>query len=342
MSEGAVFAITPRESELTANHNADLFDAFPMEDGTDFERERWRDFRKAYHSAHRLEGISKYPLQLDFALNSTCQMKCRFCAFGQEGYIMPKAEFPLEVFKRTMIESEKHGLCSVKLNYINEPLLRRDIPHFVEIARDHGVLNVYFATNGLLLKDDLARCLIDVGVSKIMVSLDAHTEKTFLKMRRSKHFKQIKKNILDFIRLRNSKGLRFPLIRVNFLRTKVNQHEADSFIAYWKDKSDMIGFQTQVQMPGVDDDLIAGHELVTDPRAPFRCSFPYKLLTIDYNGQILPCCTFSGRVIPVGNIYYNSIADTWLNNRMKKIRSAHLFGQGRRIPACDHCIGGHS
>ena len=36
------------------------------------------------------------------------------------------------------------------------------------------------------------------------------------------------------------------LIRVNFVRTNINEHELEDFIEFWKDKVEMIGIQEMV------------------------------------------------------------------------------------------------
>jgi radical SAM protein with 4Fe4S-binding SPASM domain len=314
--------MNPRPHELTAVERRDLFDALPG--GTAVkDKPRWQNFREAYHAAAELVA-PEFPLQIDFELNSTCQMKCGFCLHGQGK--VKKRELSFEQFCKVIDEGARYGLCSIKLNYINEPLLRSDLPRFVEYARSQGVLNVYFATNGLRLTEEMCRRLIDAKVSKIMISLDATTPETFLAMRRSKHFNEIVANIKRLIEMRQD----YPLVRVNFLETLVNQHESQDFIDQWTGVADMIGFQQQVGLPGAE------YELLTDVDE-FQCAFPFKLVVIDCDGNILPCCTFSGREMPMGNIADSTIAQAW--GRMNDLRALHLRGGYAENPVCAHCVG---
>ena len=312
----------PRPNELTAVQRRDLFDAVPG--GTAAKDvPRWQNFREAYHAASELVA-PEFPLQIDFELNSTCQMKCGFCLHGHSK--VKKRELSFADFCKVIDEGARYGLCSIKLNYINEPLLRSDLPRFVEYARSQGVLNVYFATNGLLLTEEMCRRLIDAKVSKIMISLDATTPETFLAMRRSKHFDEIVANIKRLIEMRQD----YPLVRVNFLETLVNQHESQDFIDQWTGLADMIGFQQQVGLPGAE------YELLTDVDE-FQCAFPFKLVVVDCDGNILPCCTFSGREMPMGNISDTTIAQAW--GRMNDLRALHLRGGYEENPICAHCVG---
>lgn len=327
--------IKANEHELTAVLNADRFDDYPGGIREE-DKPRWRKFRQDYHAAQRLELLTDFPLQIDFELNSTCQLSCGFCVHGQER--VQKRMIDFKDFARVIDEASEHGLCSIKMNYINEPLLRRDLPLFIEYAKRKGVLNVYFASNGVLLSREMAQRLIDVGLSKIMISLDATTPETFKTMRRSDKFEEIVANIHGLLALREELGLDYPLVRVNFLRTKLNILEAEDFIAYWTGKADMIGFQTQVQLPGIDSDLIPRADLGVDEE--FRCSFPFKQLVVDASGAILPCCTFSGRLMPLGTIHEMTVKEAWDSAQMASLKEIHLHGNYRDNPICAHCVGG--
>lgn len=327
-------------TEQTAVINAELFDRPPH--GLDEANlARWYRFRADYHSARDLNEFP-FPLQVDFEINSTCNMRCSFCLHGHEN--VPVAELGFDRFCRIIDEGQKYGLVSIKMNYINEPLLVRDLERYIRYARDKGILNVYFATNGSLLNEARSRSIIEAGVTKIMVSLDAITPETFKLMRQSTLYSKIVKNILDFLRVREEMGVSQPLLRVNFLKTRVNMHEAEEFIRFWQDKADMIGFQNQVGIPGIDSniipatDVISPAEVLDNNKSRFRCSFPFKLLVVDSNGNILPCCTFSGRAMPLGDIDTMTLKDAWTSLQMRELRLLHKRGGYRENPICFHCV----
>jgi len=197
------------------------------------------------------------------------------------------------------------------------------------------VLNVYFATNGLLLTEKRGRSLIEAGVSKIMVSLDATTPETFQSMRKSTKFNKIVRNVENFIRLRDSMGLSHPFVRVNFVRTPINAHEEEGFITRWANIADMIGIQDQVCRPGQEDDLVVRHDI-----DEFRCAFPFKLMVVDSSGNILPCCVFMGRTMPSGNVRDMSIKEAWDSEGVTNLRKIHQEGNWQQHEACRRCIGG--
>ena len=316
------------KNKLTAISNRDMFDNVPGGVTNPFDVKRWHDFRDKYHRAEQLECVSDFPLQIDFELNSTCQMKCGFCVHGQ-GKVSKKL-LGFDKFKRVIDEGAKYGLCSIKLNYVNEPLLLPDLTKYIDYARSKGVLNVYFATNGLLLNEVWARRLIDAKVSKVMVSLDAATPETFEKMRHSARFSTIVANIIKLIKLRDDMGLDYPLVRVNFLKTEVNAHEADEFVEQWSDVADMVAHQELMNIPGTTE--------VTRKEIP-SCVLPFKTVAIDASGAILPCCGFVARSMPIGNIDNSTVAEAWNGAKIKELRSLHKNNKGATNPICAHCLG---
>jgi radical SAM protein with 4Fe4S-binding SPASM domain len=221
------------------------------------------------------------------------------------------------------------------MNHNDEPLLAHDLAWAIRYAKFRGVLNVYVATNGTKLDRETAAGLIDAGLSKVMISLDAASAATYRKMRNSDLFDTVIRNINGLLELREELGVSWPLVRVNFLRTDLNAGDAEPFLEYWKDRADMIGFQDLLGIPGVT----AGG---APDLSKVHCSFPYKQIVVAANGDLLPCCTFSGNDLPLGNIYRrkDSITKAWTSPWMDTLRRIHYAGRADLCHTCAHCLGG--
>jgi len=330
--------IISRPNEMTAVLNRDKFDQVPGGIESSTEIARWEQYRRNYHLAQQLHEFADFPLQIDFELNSNCNMRCRHCLHSQK--IVEKKELALVDFKKVIDEGERYGLCSIKLNYINEPLLKPDLVQYIKYAKAHGILNVYFATNGILLTQSVGKQLIEAKLSKIMISIDAVTSQTFVTMRDSYQFNRIVENIKSFIQLRNKLRVDYPLVRVNFLKTRDNIHEAQRFIDYWTGIADMIGFQDQVGVPGIIAKSISNcsKAALQNYKAGFRCSFPFKMVVVDSMGSILPCCTFSGREMPLGHIDTMTIKEAWNSSKMARLRAIHKNSSYIINKVCRYCI----
>ena len=292
----------------------------------------WDDYISDQHSAEQFDNTPSAPLQIDFELNGSCNMACPFCIHGSgEGRI--NAELDFETYVKLIDEAARIGTKSIKLNYINEPLLRRDLEKAISYAKSKGILNVYFVTNGSLLFPARRKSLLASGVTKIFVSIDAFSDKTYNKQRRNGAFKTIVENVKALVKERNALGQKFPIIRVSFLKNQLNIHEADSFYDYWKDVVDVVTFQTMNEVPGKETGLT-----LKETKKPLPCSFPNKQLVVDSEGDILPCCKLYGKDLALGNIETMSLQQAWNSEKMIALREIHNSGTWQSNPVCRKCL----
>ena len=292
----------------------------------------WDDYISDQHSAEEFNNTPAAPLQIDFELNGSCNMACPFCIHGSgDGRI--HAELNFETYAKLIDEAAKIGTKSIKLNYINEPLLRRDLEKAIAYAKSQGILNVYFVTNGSLLFPARRQSLLASGVTKIFVSIDAATSKTYDKQRRNGAFQTIVENVKALVEERNALGQRFPVVRVSFLKNQLNIHEADQFYEYWKDIVDVVTFQTMNEIPGKTTGLT-----LEETTEPLPCSFPNKQLVVDSEGDILPCCKLYGKSLALGNISSMSLEEAWSSDKMVALRESHNSGTWQDNPVCRKCL----
>ncbi|WP_236033208.1 radical SAM protein [Helicobacter turcicus] len=251
-------------------------------------------------------------------------------------------EFPFDVFCKVIDEGLDMGLKSIRMNYLNEPLLRKDLERFIEHAKKMGILDIYFSTNGMLLDEKRAESIIESGVDRIQISLDAYTEDTYNKMRPGGDYKKVVHNIMHLIEIKNKRNCIAPLIRVNFVRTELNEHELNAFIDFWENKADMIGVQEMVKPPRSTSNL---KSKTTTKMESFKCSFPNKNLVITAEGNVLPCCTFYGDEMPIGNLFEElnknknfKISEFWNSPKMQNLRNLHCDGMYKMHPICKKCV----
>src|SRR3989338_4987678 len=161
--------------------------------------EKWATYRNEWEQYCRLEKEVDHPPHLEFELNYSCNLKCPMCTWAVEKAAERKADwFTFDDYQKVINEAVAIGTKSVRLCYINEPLIRRDIDQFIKYAVDAGILDVLITTNGTLLTKDMSRKIIQAGLTKINVSLDATTEETYDKIRVGGDFKTTINNIHEF------------------------------------------------------------------------------------------------------------------------------------------------
>jgi radical SAM protein with 4Fe4S-binding SPASM domain len=311
-------------------HNQNLLEECPQ----GIDSHDWELFRRNYDKAGQFEQLES-PVQLDIELNGGCNMKCPFCLHGY-GDKRPNTLLPIERYKELIDEAIALGVRGLKLNYINEPLLRSDLERCIAYAKTAGMLNVYLVTNGTLLNAKRRDSMLDSGITKVFISVDAATSETYNNQRLSGKFDLVVNNILEFVSERNRRGLRYPLVRVSFLRNALNAHEEEAFREFWEGKVDMLSFQKMNDLPDLDSGIT-----IEDSGAKSRgCTFPSKQLVVDSEGNILPCCKMGGQKLALGNIENMTLREAWSSEKMLDLQLMHRENRWEENPICKRCIGG--
>ena len=276
-----------------------------------------------------------FPLHLDFELNGSCNMKCPMCT-----YALPETKnqgkhswMSLAHYRAILEDAVPRGLKAVALNGINEPLLRRDLPDFVRVARECGVLDIMFHTNGMLLTEAMSAKLIDAGLTKLMVSIDAVTQTTYDKIRVGGNLPTVRRNVVRFVEMRGPRVL--PAVCVCFVKMDINAHELPQFLDQWSPFVDFLAIQEYANpAPGrLDDHAMASQQ----PAREFRCQMPFQRMRISWNGFVHPCCVSYGDKMTAGRVE-DPIHETWTNAFMDGIRQIHREGRWRDHPVCRECV----
>jgi len=248
---------------------------------------------------------------------------------------MGKEKLGFECFTSLVDEAVDNGTLSLKLNYQNEPLILQDIERYIEYALSAGMANVFFSTNGILLTEDRARSLIASGLTKIFISIDAINNETYKVQRGVPLYDKIESNIKRFIDIRDDMGLEYPLVRVNFLKTKTNEGQMETFLDKWEGVADMVIIQQMNELVDNTTD-----QFIQPDFENFKCSFPFKQMVVRSNGDILPCCPMNGIKHKVGDISQMTLAQAWDSDKMRYLQTIHAEGKYKDDPICRHCIDG--
>ncbi len=303
--------------------------------------DEWQAYRGLYEAAAGL-NIADFPIQLDIELNASCNLKCPMCPISAES---PKGKgpqtwFPFDFYKQIVNYSVKQGTRALKLNYVNEPLIRKDLIKFIEYAKDAGIVDIYLSTNGVLLTEQFSINLINSGLTRIQISIDATSADIYDQMRPGGDFKKVVDNISTLLEVRKKLNSPTPLIRVNFVKTEINEHQLEDFINFWKSRVEMVGIQEFIK-PTKSINIIKSAKSTDKRKAGFKCSFPFKQLVITNEMNVLPCCTFWGEELKLGRLQKpEDLRGFWQSEKIKRLRDVHARGEYFTIPQCKQCVEG--
>ena len=299
--------------------------------------EGFRKYREDFYAASTFKKRFDHPIHLDIELHNACNFRCAFCEHGLD----PKPEFYQTVIKLpkedafdVLDQASAMGVQSVQLNLVNEPLMYRDLIEVIEYASKLKFQDIYFLTNGSPLTEKKAEALIKSGLTRIMISLDAHSADIFEKVRRSKDYEKVKNNILNFMKKRKELNSKLPLVRTSFLVTDINKHQVNDFIDYWTDKVDFIAIQNLMS----DESIEATNVENIDSLKGYRCNMPLFRLSIKADGRITPCCVFDGNLLTVGHIKKDSLKELWNSQKMRNFQDMHQNYGWHKNPICKKCV----
>lgn len=296
------------------------------------DKKIWNDYRFRYLKAS--EGKPDL-VQIDLELTDTCNLRCIECPISST--LDRKANrINIEKAKKILKSYAKKGVVALKLNYINEPLLNfNDLIEIAKFAKKIGIIDVYFTSNGTLLTEERAKILIDSElISRIQISIDAINTNTYDQIRIGGNYDRVIKNIHFFMNYKKSKKTNFPFLRVNFLSLPENKGQEHEFLKFWKPIVDAVAIQRSVLKPdssrekGVDEYTLKER----------FCPNPFRQLVIRADLSVLPCCSFWGCEIKLGD-YKNEDKQNLFNEKlMNSLRNSFTDPNKNLFPACKSCL----
>ena len=304
------------------------------------------DYRRRWDEARAYEATPPFPLQVDFEQYYGCNLRCPICIMSLPGeerakFGDPSKKLGLGVIKRLLDEGAANGQAAVGLNGICEPLLSPDLPEIVEYARSVGMADVMFNTNGLALDETVSRRLIEAGLTRIMISLDAATPETYRKIRVGSDFEKVTANVRRFAEIRSTMGKKLPILRVSFCVTSLNEAELPDFMEQWAPIVDFFSIQhygnTFEGNHALERSRLFPDSHRYQPDAQTRCAQPNKRVMVRHNGDVVPCCDASGLNLVIGNVHHNTLSEIWNGKRAVEIRQKHENRRYQDEPICVAC-----
>ena len=248
----------------------------------------------------KLQRVGGVPLFSHIDINATelCNRKCVFCPRNDpKEYLNQNLHMPLEIAHKIASELRKYKYSGiVEFSGFGEPLLHKDI---VGLVRAFGPdIHTEIITNGDRLTVRLAQQLFNAGLKAIIVSLYDGSHQ-----------------IGHFEELFREAGAAMDQY---FLRER------------WYDESDNYGLLLTNRAGSVH----AGTQPRVDRNRP--CYYPFYLMQIDWNGDVLLCVHDWKKRVRFGNVEEASLLEIWNSDRFNEYRQM-LMGSMRSAEPCRSC-----
>ena len=142
------------------------------------------------HPAHCIAGANlphaaarDFPSKLFVETTTRCNLNCFMCVKQNRGSDVCEGDFSPELFSR--LEPALPHIEALILNGIGEPLMNPHLESFIRRAKKLMPPSgwIGFQTNGVLMTHLRAVSLVDAGLDKVCVSVDAIAPEQFRKLR---------------------------------------------------------------------------------------------------------------------------------------------------------------
>lgn len=258
-----------------------------------------------------------FPLHLDVDVTTACNLACPMCPAGNSGHIFPGFKKGLfldyNLYEKALKEGAAHGLPSIRLGMTGEPLLLRDIARWVRAARQNGLLDISLITNGQLLTPKVGLELIEAGLTRLMISVDAAGEKVYRQVRPGGRWDLLLKNIDDFLESRARLKSALPLLRLSFVEMRLNLGDRRKFEERFSGLADYLCFQSYLNILGSEetDFRPGGFSSAANGESESFCPEPFTRMAVHADGGLFPCCSDFGRLKPIANLAEESLFSSW-------------------------------
>ncbi len=293
--------------------------------------------------------FDQFPGTIGFEMTTKCNAECIMCARRDVDHIESK-DMEYEILERVIKELVAKGKQKAFLNLTGlcEPLLYPKIVNAISyIKKEMPLAKTKIITNGIALNKNMSKNLIKNGLDIISISLNAGSRESYFWLTGVDKYTEVVKNINNLIELRKQLDSLTPAIHIDIKITDRTRNELERVLKHWKSKlrlSDYVGTHTILNNYRESIDIMAIDSNYLPIKDRWPCLMLWGGIKIHIDGNIYPC---DGKVMHpnlrnksellLGNIFEQTIQESYSWHAMSKLRKLHLSGEYEKLATCNTC-----
>jgi radical SAM protein with 4Fe4S-binding SPASM domain len=270
--------------------------------------------------------VASFPLHVDFEVSSRCNLSCPMCFRRNFENDQDFMDMDFDLFQKGVEECALNELYSIRLSWRGESTLHPKLPDMIRFAREVGIKEISFLSNGSALNREFSMGLIESGLDYITISVDALRE-NYNQLRQPLDFDQTVSKIAELFRLKEKYGKGFPKVKVQGIY-EYFKRQVREYYETFKSISDNVSFNVKHD-----------YTLKTvDQEDNLYCPYLWQRITITPSGLIPLCISDWNLDLSIGNLRENTIKDVWKGSLMGNFRKIHTENRRLELKPCRQCI----
>ena len=276
----------------------------------------------------------KLPEVYQIEASANCDHACKACPRQYYNREDKRKNFEIELLKTMIKRGDLEGSYFIELQMSGEPLLNPELPTMIDLLKDEGMI-VGLSTHGDLFPELLSACQ---DLDYITISVDSITRRSEIRKgsiyeNSDAYLEKLLQSSIYFARRDISVDLQFIELKGWEKEKKILE---DFLKCSWS-----LNWFGNVNIRSVPDCCIlhrSGDRLKSSESNKIGiCLNPFASVSIQSNGNVVPCCFEWGDSLILGSLYEKSLQEIWEGKEVKRLREDHQRGFAYLPDLCQHC-----
>lgn len=301
------------------------FDAYKSEGW----EEEYLEYRNNWSKFPKEQIVNEYPLLVDVELASVCNLKCPMCYTITDEF-KEKVNAKLmdfELYKK-IIDEIAGKVPALRLSLRGESTLHPRLAECIKYAKEKGIKETSFLTNGSKLESKYFEKLVDAGIDWITISVDGLDEE-YERIRKPLKFTDTLQKIKSMSQFKKDNNLHKPVIKIQSLWPSI-KNNPENFYNTFEPIADLIAFNPLIDYLQNDKNIVYIDN--------FSCPQLYQRLVVGADGSVMMCSNDDENEHIIGNANKQTIHEIWHGETLNKVRELHKKEDGyKNLDVCKRC-----
>lgn len=276
---------------------------------------------KELHKSYSTDSLCDNIMPSYYIIEPTnyCNYSCPICP-NRLYDETEKGFMPFELFEKIILQIRDFADV-IQIYWVGEPLLHSRIYDMITYCKKNTQAKIMISTNGSLLSSNNNKRLLDSGLDKLIISMDAaESNEVYKAIRTNGNIEQLNSNVTSLLSYADEMD-----ITLQFVLTNVNENEKSKFIEKWSRYNVNVSIQCLYtwanQLPELNSFSNCLSPMLGLQRVP--CADLWYKISIHWNGDVSRCCFDWSFKNVIGNLNYQSIREIWNSSGFIALRNSH-------------------